>query len=111
MKVFDFKKSVSYSWQNSKSYNGSWGASIWIGLPSPVSFIGLSLSISLEYSLILDSVGSVYSQNPYTYQVKLSANANLSTDSSATLKVGIFKGGVHLYGDLVKLNSELVSKA
>lgn len=111
VKVFEFLKSVSFTWSKSYGKSGSWGASIWIGLPKPINFIGLTLQIGLKYNLNLDLAGSVYDTSPYTYQVKADLAAVLTTDSSASLRVGIFEGGVRIYGTLADLTSDLTARA
>ena len=81
VKVFDFTKSVSFAWSHDDDFNGNWGANIWIGLPKPLAWIGLSLKIELSYFIDLNLSGSVYDPNPYTYQIKAIVDANVLSDS------------------------------
>ena len=111
VKVFDFTKSVSFAWSHSETYSGNWGKSIWIGLPKPVKFIGITLTVELYYRIDLVLTGSVYDPNPYTYQVKADIDAKVETDSSASVRVGVFEAGVYLKGDLVKVETDPVARA
>lgn len=85
--LFSWTKSVIYTWNYYKSYPGQWDFKLWIGLPKPVNFIGLSFKIKLSYNLILQAEAKVTDLSPYTYQVKAEASAYLNTDSEAAVRV------------------------
>ena len=99
--LFSWTKSVIYTWNYYKSYPGQWDFKLWIGLPKPVNFIGLSFKIKLSYNLILQAEAKVTDLSPYTYQVKAEASAYLNTDSEAAVRVLAYEGGVYLDGTLV----------
>jgi hypothetical protein len=99
--LFSWTKSVIYTWNYYKSYPGQWDFKLWIGLPKPVNFIGLSFKIKLSYNLILQAEAKVTDLSPYTYQVKAEASAYLNTDSEAAVRILAVEGGVYLKGTLV----------
>ena len=111
IEVFNIIKSVSFTWSHDENFSGNWGANIWIGLPKPLKWIGISLRIDLHYSVDLDLTGSVYNPNPYTYQVKAVIDGSVISDSKATIRVGIFEAGVALEGELVSVESDPVVRA
>ena len=104
-KVFDFTKSVSFTWSYSDSWSGSKGFKIWIGLPKPVDFIGLNIYISVDYLVNLNVKAEVIDFSPYTIRIKADTTARLDTDSSAGLKLVVVEGGVFIKGTLARVKT------
>ena len=106
VKVFDFTKSVSFTWKYSDVFTGSKGFKIWVGLPKPVDFIGFKFYINVKYRVDLDVEAKVINFNPYTLRVKADAVAKVTTDSSAGLKLAVVEGGVFIKGTLVRAKTD-----
>lgn len=51
VEIFNYIKSVNLAWSKNYSISGSYGASIYIPLPPPVSFLGINFSFTVSFSL------------------------------------------------------------
>lgn len=85
--VFSFKKSVSYAWSWSRQFKGTWAFSVYIPLPPPVSFIGLTFRFSVSY--VIDVKININAGGLHPYQVKAVclASTKVNTDASAGVRV------------------------
>lgn len=85
--VFNFKKSVGFAWSWSKQFKGNWGFSVYIPLPPPVSFIGLTFNFNVSY--VIDIKIDVNGGGLFPYQVKAVclATTKVNTDASAGVRV------------------------
>jgi hypothetical protein len=105
--VFNFKKSVSFSWNWSKQYKGDWSFSVAIPLPPPVSFMSITFSFKISYviDVKIDIVGG-QGVNPYQVKVNTLATTKVNTDASAGLKVVAIEGGVFMSGTLLNAGTD-----
>ncbi len=104
--IFNFKKSVSYSWSWSNQYKGNWGFSVWIGLPPPVSFIGITFNFNVSYVINVKIDINAGGANPYQVKVICLATTKVNTDASAGLRVIAIEGGVFISGTLVDAGTD-----
>jgi hypothetical protein len=105
--VFNFKKSVSSSWNWSKQYKGDWSFSLAIPLPPPVSFITINLRFKVSYviDIKIDIIGGS-GINPYIVKANALATTRVDTDASAALKVVAIEGGVFMSGTLLNAGTD-----
>lgn len=105
--IFNFKKSVVFSWNWIKQYNGQWSFNLWIGLPSPVNFIGISLKFKINYVIDLQlNANTVFGFNPYTFKVAALATTQVNTAAEAALRLLVIEGGVFMNGVLLKVGTD-----
>lgn len=107
LSLFNFRKSVSFNWSWNKQYKGDWGFNVWIGLPKPVNFIGISFSFKVSYVINLSLNADTFPGiNPYKFKVKALATTQVDTNAKASLKVVAIIGGVFIRGTLVKAGTD-----
>lgn len=98
---------MSYSWNWSKQYKGSWKFSVGIGLPKPVDFIGITFNFKVSYLIDLSlKVTTSKGINPYQVRVGAVVLTKLDTDAKAAVKVIAIQGGVFIKGTLVKVATD-----
>jgi len=85
--IFNFVKSVTYAWSYTTQFKGSWGFSIYIPLPPPVSFLGINFAFNVGYVIDL-SVGCSNNAAVYPYKIVVRAVAStaITTDASAAVR-------------------------
>jgi len=105
--IFNFKKSVSFSWTWSKQYKGSWDFAVAIPLPPPVSFIHLTFSFKVSYVIdVKIDINAGQNINPYQVKVNALATTKVNTDASAGIRVVVIEGGVFMSGTLVEVGTD-----
>lgn len=105
--IFNFQKSVFINWSWDKQYNGNWGFSVWVGLPSPVNFIGITFNFNVAYAIgIHIDVTSAVGTGTYTIKVNSLATTKVTTSASAGVKVIAIEGGVYISGTLVDAGTD-----
>lgn len=105
--IFNFRKSIRYSWAWNNKYSGNWGFSVWLGLPSPVNFIGMTFNFNVKYIIYvnLDMITTA-STNTYIVTAACVATTKLDTDASAALKLVAIEGGVFISGTLLNAGTD-----
>ena len=105
--VFNFKKSVSFSWKWSKQYNGDWSFSVAIPLPPPVSFITITFSFKVSYviDVKIDIVGGT-GVNTYIVKANTLATTQVNTDASAGVRLVVIEGGLYISGTLLNAGTD-----
>lgn len=105
--IFNFKKSIKYAWNWSKTYSGNWGFSVWIGLPSPVNFIGITFNFNVKYVINVNiGINTAANSNAYIVTASCVATTKVDTDASAGLKVIAIEGGVFITGTLLNAGTD-----
>jgi len=100
--LFDFSK-LAKTWSTSVNYGGSWGVGLVIPLPPPVSFIQISLSFNIGYSVGLGVYVSIAGTQVTTGAYVSTA---LVASAEAGVRVLIAEGGVYIKGTLVSVKTE-----
>jgi hypothetical protein len=99
--IFNFIQSVSFAWNWSQTYSGNWAFSVYVALPPPVSFIGITFNFNVNWTVTvsLHTTGSGFL--PYIIKVAGLATTNVNTDASAGVRVVAIEGGLYISGTLV----------
>lgn len=105
--IFNFRKSIKFSWTWTNTYTGTWNFNVWIGLPAPVNFIGLNFKFDVKYIIVVGIViNTASTTNAYTVTALCQASTKVDTDASAALKVIAIEGGVFLTGNLLSAGTD-----
>lgn len=104
--VFNFIRSVSYSWSWSNQYRGNWGFNVYISLPPPVSFIGFTFRFNVNYVIDVNVNFNAGGANPYQVTVNCLATTRVDTDASAGVRVVAIEGGAFITGTLVNAGTD-----
>jgi hypothetical protein len=84
--IFNFVKTVSSSWSQSKRFQGNWGSSIYIPLPPPVSFLGLNFAFNVGFVIDLGLSSKTYQGPPFKIVVGAVATTSVTSGASASVR-------------------------
>ena len=84
--LFNYIKSVGFTWSQNYHYQGKWGFSVYIPLPPPVSFLGLNFVFDISYVIDINLSANNYPGPPYKIVVSAVATSSVDTDASAAIR-------------------------
>jgi hypothetical protein len=86
VQIFNFIKSISFAWNWTKHYEGTWGFSVYVPLPPPVSFLGITFSFNIKYIIDVSINAFTSGTNPYIINVNALASTEVITNAKAGLR-------------------------
>jgi hypothetical protein len=105
--VFNFKQSITLAWNWSQSYSGNWGFTVWLGLPSPVNFLGINFSFNVNYNIAVTVTATTSGgNNPFNYKVGAVATTVVTTNAQAGVRAVVIEGGAFIAGTLVSAGTD-----
>lgn len=97
------------NWSKSYNINGSYGASIYVPLPPPVSFLGLNFAFNINFGVSVNLYAKTSNKIVncvFNFEVGADVGTQVGVDASAAVRAVAIEGGVYIGGTLVSLSTD-----
>lgn len=97
--IFNYLRQVDINWVKTYNLSGSYGASIYIPLPPPVSFLGINFAFNVNYNInvVIYTKGTPNVVNCiYTFEVGANVATKVDASASAAVRAIAIEGGVFI---------------